>query len=679
MKLTRFLFHFFGSVHFAVSILLCLIVFVSAGTIIESYTESHLFAERFTYGNPVFTGLLWMMFVNILFAALRRWPFKFRHVPFLLTHLGLLMILGGSLIKAHYGTQGQMLIVEGSGSEEILIPDSYVLSLEDKNGNVETYPLSKRWQVPNNDYIEIAGFYPHHKTKLKVWPVGPAGWRVVKVDKGDFEKALEKELFNDLKVKIIDRNKGVVIEERPVQDSRYSFHYKNGSITAGTSLEVPLEGPMSLMTLNYNDHLRGSPSEIIEFKHPLTALIAEDTGGNYQLATIDRSCRIKREELSGLAVYDKGFGGVYMLSTLPSFISPESGMEKEFCHKEALRRILSQSSKLSPPLELIRTGCSQNYFPEKCIGFLSEWDRANCWILPQNYSLTRENQKLLERIDWSSISSEDLKSGFFSSTLLLDLKNVSLDDPPWKYLLSKDQPERTYEQTIIEQLFLIGSDLPDPPDIADLSTEEKARILTIILRAYGIHLKNLIPPEENNKNDSRFEFPVTPEYLPETPSTKLEENLPLIMVRFKDGLTVPAGFDRYGLGLKWPVSDHKYLMHFRPEFQQLPYHIRLRTAREHRYPGSNAPFSYEADIIVSGLNGDDPREATLSMNYVYETWDGYRFYLAGIHSKDKERAKSVQLVVNYDPARYRLTYPGGIVVALGIILLLWRPGPFRRR
>jgi len=57
------------------------------------------------------------------------------------------------------------------------------------------------------------------------------------------------------------------------------------------------------------------------------------------------------------------------------------------------------------------------------------------------------------------------------------------------------------------------------------------------------------------------------------------------------------------------------------------------------------------------------------MNHVYETWDGYRFYLANVSQNDGQSAKRVQLIVNHDPAKYWLTYPGGIVVALGIIFL----------
>ncbi len=673
MKLLKFLYHFLGSVYFAVSILVCLILFTTLGTFIESYTESHLFAANLTYHNPLFASLLWMMFVNILFAALRRWPFKQRHIPFLLTHLGLLMILGGCLIKAYFGTQGQMLIVEGSGSDEIMIPGSTVIELQDEQGKVETFPLDKSRQIPKNERLKVVGYYPHHKSQLKIWPIAP-GWNVKVLEEEDFKQAVKDELLNNLTVRILDRKQGRVIEEKNVHDSEFSFSYENGSLIVDNQLEIPLSGPLSLMTLNYKDHLRGSPSTLIELSHPKAALVKRNSEEGYQVTTIDQAGGIRTEELSSLVVYDKGFGGIYMQSSIPS---SETCREKEFRHKEALKRVLSEASELTFPLEAIRSACTQENFSEAAVGFLTEWDSCNQWIFSLGHALSKENCKLMDRIDWDLIPKDQLKSAYFASLLLQNFDENSLSDAPWKYLLLKDQPKNTYEQSIIEQLFLISSDLPELPDFKDLSSLEKARVMTVLLRAYGIHLKSLIPPEEERENIERLELPVTQEYSPEKPSNKLEENLPLIFVQFENGKIVPAPFDPFGTGLKWPAAGSDCLIHFKPKFEKLPCRLRLRNAREYRYPGSDEPFSYEADIIVYGSDKSDGKEITLSMNHVYETWDGYRFYLASIHSEGEMRARKVQLSVNHDPARYRLTYPGGAVAALGIILLFWRPKFFR--
>ena len=59
------------------------------------------------------------------------------------------------------------------------------------------------------------------------------------------------------------------------------------------------------------------------------------------------------------------------------------------------------------------------------------------------------------------------------------------------------------------------------------------------------------------------------------------------------------------------------------------------------------------------------------MNQVYESEQGYRYYLSNIQG-DPGEIKEVHLAVNYDPAKYFLTYPGGALVVLGALLLLFR-------
>ena len=65
----------------------------------------------------------------------------------------------------------------------------------------------------------------------------------------------------------------------------------------------------------------------------------------------------------------------------------------------------------------------------------------------------------------------------------------------------------------------------------------------------------------------------------------------------------------------------------------------------------------------------DDRETTISMNHVHQTSDGFRFYLANLTQPSPYSARQAQIVVNGDPAKYWLTYPGGIILALGIVLL----------
>ena len=148
MRLFKSIYHFLGGIYFAIILIATVTICVIAGTFIESRTDSHRFAARLTYGNPVFGLLLWLFFVNILFAALRRWPFKYKHVPFLITHFGLLMLLGGLLIKSYYGLQGSMGIIEGSAAQEIFLPDSYVVTVEKRDLKDPYKTVKRHYELP---------------------------------------------------------------------------------------------------------------------------------------------------------------------------------------------------------------------------------------------------------------------------------------------------------------------------------------------------------------------------------------------------------------------------------------------------------------------------------------------------------------------------------------------------
>ena len=175
------LYHFFGGLYFALGLIGASALFVVAGTFIESSTQSHRYAAAFTYGNPIFALLLWGFFINILFAATRRWPFQVRHIPFLITHLGLLMILGGVLIKLYFGVQGSMSLIEGSASHEIFETGSYAIHVEKRGASPIHYALKNTLGGGFDSFIadtddglvlRLASFHPHSTEWLATWIKG---------------------------------------------------------------------------------------------------------------------------------------------------------------------------------------------------------------------------------------------------------------------------------------------------------------------------------------------------------------------------------------------------------------------------------------------------------------------------------------------------------------------------
>lgn len=446
------LWRFLGSVYLAIFLILAAAVSVAYGTWIESVSDSHLQAAKFVYNHPLFTALLWLFFVNIAVSTIQRYPFRKRHIPFLITHAGLLMILAGALVKAYFGLQGSMLLIEGSGSSHALLPNTYAI-LRENYEKQEIIPISfgKRGFLPHSN-LTIEGFYSHSENYYEYWVKGNhlSFWGQPPIPL-NLENPRQP-LFQFSDSDTSDKNWNV-----------FAFHTNDSK----TDLQL-----------------------LLEESSPFLAFIHEDQTGKEFIATQNGITSFSPSSPPSVIAYDRGFSG---------------------------------------------------YSVEKTIS-----------------------------------------------------KSMHLECP-------------------LTQVFKVR------------------------------------PPPE-----------------------KLEDMRPLITLKMEKEI-LPLSYDPTATSWKWPSSGGQFLFRFQPEHRPLPFHVRLKDARKITFPGSSQPFSFEADLLVSGLNKENEEEITLSLNYVHETWDGYRLYLANIHPGDEGLVQQVHLVVNYDPAKYFLTYPGGLVLALGMILLFWVP------
>jgi len=126
------LFKFFASLWCAVLLIITVAIIIAAGTFIESYHGAEA-AQRLIYYTPWFSIVLVLLAINLAASAISRWPWRKQHTGFLLTHLGIILILIGSLITQRFGIEGQVSIQEGESEArmtlanpvlEIFSPDS---------------------------------------------------------------------------------------------------------------------------------------------------------------------------------------------------------------------------------------------------------------------------------------------------------------------------------------------------------------------------------------------------------------------------------------------------------------------------------------------------------------------------------------------------------------------------
>ncbi len=150
-------FRFFASLKLAVVLLSVLIVGAVAGTIYESTFDAKV-ARAYIYGAPWFNFWLLLLTANLAVSALSRWPWKKHHVAFLITHLGIITLLAGSLIGRIFGVEGTVTLFKGEPPTNRLLVDEHQLRVRDSDGVIKGY---------------AAEFVHHPPTPQKPWDLGP--------------------------------------------------------------------------------------------------------------------------------------------------------------------------------------------------------------------------------------------------------------------------------------------------------------------------------------------------------------------------------------------------------------------------------------------------------------------------------------------------------------------------
>ncbi|MCB1136985.1 MAG: hypothetical protein KDK78_12010, partial [Chlamydiia bacterium] len=356
--------------------------------------------------------------------------------------------------------------------------------------------------------------------------------------------------------------------------------------------------------------------------------------------------------------------------------------------EQQLSREFQGEGELPSCLQILLNACNGDptRASQALIATLSLMDADQTRVLKAERPLPEQLQTVMDGLQWD-LDPVLRHGGLWAAQLVPELESASsggadiaelLASRHWP--LSKDLQEIEDRNAVLtaftQQVFMLASQLPEPPRPVQERANENAQIFSSCLTAYGFDLRHLLAsiPVASTKRGLEIECSAQAIYESADPSRKLEANTPFITVAIeadgkKEVMQLP--YDRYGTGLKWPALDGRYLVRYQPQFQTLPHRIRLHQARQLSYAGSAQAFSFESDVTVLE-NGKDEKVATLSMNRVYETRDGYRFYMANLYPPTPGQIKQAQIVVNQDPVRYTVTYPGAILMAFGSIWLFWR-------
>ncbi len=129
--------------------ILFLALMLATGTVVESIYSTAV-AKRFVYGTWWFAGFLLILGVNVLCSALSRYPWKKYQTGFVITHLGILIVLAGALVTQQLGTDGQIALGEGEQGNTYQ-EDKPTLYYQIADGPVGQAPAAFTFRPPNPD------------------------------------------------------------------------------------------------------------------------------------------------------------------------------------------------------------------------------------------------------------------------------------------------------------------------------------------------------------------------------------------------------------------------------------------------------------------------------------------------------------------------------------------------
>ena len=110
-----------GSLRFAVFLILSLAALLGFSTVMESLHGTP-FAQKFFYNARWFDVFLSLLWINIFCSTLTRFPFKKHHTGFVITHIGILLLLFGALLSRIFGVEGQITLFEGEEKNRVVQP-----------------------------------------------------------------------------------------------------------------------------------------------------------------------------------------------------------------------------------------------------------------------------------------------------------------------------------------------------------------------------------------------------------------------------------------------------------------------------------------------------------------------------------------------------------------------------
>ncbi len=143
-------FKFLASIKLAVILFVFFVVILASATYYESAYDTPT-AQHLVYKSPLFAVFLLIFFINIFCSTAIRYPWSKKQIGFVVTHLGILTLLGAAALTMVAGVDASMIIQEGQTSKRVMLNDP-VFFVGRPSQKLQEIPAEFRWTPPTPEH-----------------------------------------------------------------------------------------------------------------------------------------------------------------------------------------------------------------------------------------------------------------------------------------------------------------------------------------------------------------------------------------------------------------------------------------------------------------------------------------------------------------------------------------------
>lgn len=124
-RVAAWMFDRLASIELAVFVILAIAAVSAVGTVVEAKHGASV-AALVVYRSWYFSAILVLFMLNLAFAAFSRWPWRRHHIGFLVTHLGLIILIVGAIITRYSGIDGTIALGPGESARSVRLDTNYL-------------------------------------------------------------------------------------------------------------------------------------------------------------------------------------------------------------------------------------------------------------------------------------------------------------------------------------------------------------------------------------------------------------------------------------------------------------------------------------------------------------------------------------------------------------------------